>query len=106
MKKLLIEIAVVFSFVVICGILWTSNRNLRKDLNRWDSNWTNLIKKDSLQNSVISLQLDEFKKSVNGSLDSIMKVAKIKPKQVQDVTYVTNVYNSYDTTIIRPEPVI
>ena len=75
---------------------------LTKEVNRQESNYQNVLAEQKGQNSTVLLTFSEFKDQMSERLDSILKVAKIKPKQVQEITNVTNNYFNSDTTIIRP----
>ncbi len=94
-------------FLIVCIIIlaglsytfYSLNEKHKNDAVRWEQNAQEIKLNIQQQN----LTLKEFKKYMNSKTDSILKIAKIKPK---NVTQITN-YNTYyvDTTlnVIKPK---
>jgi len=100
MKNLTFYLVVII--VILSGVGYTYyslNKKHKQDAERWHENYNETSKKVSQ----INLTLKEFKQSMDNNTDSILKIAKIKPKNVKQITN----YNTYytDTTITVIEPV-
>ena len=100
MKSLTFYLVVII--IILAGLAYTFydlNRKHKADAARWESNFEQTTRQ--VQN--LNMTIDEFKKSVDQKTDSILEIAKIKPK---NVTQITN-YNTYysDTTINVLTPV-
>lgn len=100
MKNLTFYLIIII--VILSGLtytFYTLNKKHKSDAERWSKNYIEVQE----QIQLIDYSLKDFKKLMDNKTDSILKNAKIKPK---NVTQVTN-YNTYytDTTIteIKPE---
>ena len=107
LKLILIGLAImiVASAFVSSGLLLKQNKKLKSQNTRLQNNNFNLLS-SKIKNINLELTLKEFKASMSGKIDSVLKVAEINSKQVKTVTTINNYYIDSSRTIIRPEPVI
>ena len=94
-------IVIIVLFVII-AILIGSNSNIRSDRNRVKSNYNELQKEYNGQISYLKLTNGELLNRLESSdkkLDSVLKIMKIKPKTLQNITVIHNHFS--DTTIIE-----
>lgn len=99
MKKLTFYLIVVI--VILFGLLYTYyslSKKHKADAVRWHENYVEGSKKMSQ----INLTLKEFKKTNDKALDSILKISKIKPKNVRQITNYNTYYKDTTITIIEP----
>jgi hypothetical protein len=106
MKKLLIQIAVVFSFVVICGIVFKCQRTKIVQLNSEnkrlsDNNYQLFTQKQ--QETTLYLKERELSKVLHRERDSLAKSLLIRPKQVLVIK--TEIQTIHDT-VIKPVQVL
>ncbi len=99
-------IVVIVILSAIMALSWIAILDKQKEIERLNRNQEQLLSDRDDANERFQLTLDEFRKSVKKDVDSIMKANKIKDRQLQDVTNVYNYYNSFDTTIVRPNPLV
>jgi hypothetical protein len=94
MKNLTFYLIVII--IILAGIGYTYyslNKKHKQDAERWHENYS----ESSKEIKQINLTLKEFKKTMDNNTDSILKIARIKPKNVRQITN----YNTYytDTTV-------
>lgn len=99
LKTDLILIGIILALIISMSVLFQINRNNRRELIRWKTNYSELDKKYSGDLSYIKLTVDEFKESSNKKIDSILIAAKIKPKQLNNFTTIINNYS--DTSDVK-----
>jgi hypothetical protein len=94
-----------FGFAVWFNALITQNKILRADKLRLQTNQDQLLQENA-KVTQLELSLKEFRSSMSGKIDSILKVAEIAAKQVKTVTEIHNYYIDSSRTVIQPAPVI
>ncbi|MDH4127107.1 MAG: hypothetical protein OEV44_00025 [Spirochaetota bacterium] len=100
MKK--ITLYLIFALIIVCGfayIQYTQNIKHKADSKRWEQNTIEIQQ----QIQQINYTYRDFKKYMDNKTDSILNLARIKPK---NVTQITNNYTIYkDTTINILKPI-
>lgn len=99
MKNLTFYLIVII--VILSGIGYTFyslNEMNKKNAERWEQN---AHEKDK-SISQFNLTFKEFKRSIDSKTDSILEIAKIKPKNVKQITVYNNHYTDTTITIIEP----
>jgi len=89
MKERIIKFVSVAILVVLAMTFYKLWQSSRDDVRRWEENY----KQVQSDLSVIQLELGDFKAHMDQSIDSVLKVSKIKPKWVKSVTEITNNYS-------------
>ena len=89
------------AIIVLSGLTYTYyslNKKHKQDAERWSNNY----KESSKKVSQIDLTLREFKKGMDSKTDSILEIAKIKPKNVTQITNHNTYYTDTTITVIKP----
>jgi len=100
MKKLTFYLIIIIVVLGGFGYLqYNQNQKHKKDAARWEQNFSETSK----QVKQIDLTLKEFKKGIDIKTDSILKIAKIKPKNVTQITNYNTYYTDTNITVIKPD---
>lgn len=97
MKKVIIEIALGVVAVALIIILIITTTRQRKEIQRVKDNLEIQLREDFSKEQEITKQ--ELKKYYEGVLDSLKKVAGVKPKQIEHIVQVR--YNYIDSTVYK-----
>lgn len=97
MKKVIIEIALGVVAVALIIILIITTTRQRKEIQRVKDNLEIQLREDFSKEQEITKA--ELKKYYEGVLDSVKKVAGVKPKQIEHIVQVR--YNYIDSTVYK-----
>jgi hypothetical protein len=95
----------IVGMAIAVNVLLASNKKMKAKIDRQENTITQL-QNDTASYRHFEADLKEFQQLITPRLDSLMKMAKIKPKQVTNVTNINNTYINNDTTVITPPATI
>lgn len=99
MKKITLYLILIIVILSIFGYTYYSLNKINKEnAVRWQENYNEKNK----QISQINLTFKEFKNSIDAKTDSILKIAKIKPKNVRQITNYNTYYTDTTISVIQP----
>ena len=101
MKNLNQTAYLIIALFLVCGFgyfQFSQNQKHKKQAERWERNFAEQGEKFQL----LDMTLKEFKKHIDSKTDSILKIAKIKPKNVTQITNYNTYYTDTTISVIRP----
>ena len=107
MKERIIIILIIF-LLILAG-LWKIEHDGRikekENRIRLQENQKQLIRADSMQYIKLQITLDEFKKTMNHKIDSLLKAEKIKPSRIEKIIERHFYYRDTSYNEIKPLPI-
>lgn len=97
MKDLLLRLVTIGVLAVLALLFFRLWQEQKDQARRWEQNY----EQTQEEIGVLVMRFGEFRKHMDQKTDSILEVAKIKPRWVREVTEIHHHYFNKDTTIVE-----